>query len=307
MNSSSNSIPKIKQSYIAIIIMVIVLIIVVTIINKKFNFLPKWLDLTRYIGLTKDESGKYWEQSASLSVLKLNQNDLPGDFPRRFGYSIMFDMIWYDTRVSPLIASSASTLPYRHILHRGSSDLRGNKSVGCAANPLSAVGDGLPQTMNPGFFADPTKNDLIIFIDTMYGSNPLRESIRIPNIPLDKPQRFCLNVYENYFEVFKGCKLLVTKTLKGIPRLVDPEIYGLTGSASLNAKVMNLRLWSTPLNVQTIVYECNASFPDFGIAPSCGTGGINPSLFLSATQQLANDTLNPNANAPVQLNDPTKC
>ena len=303
--NASNSIPKNNQSYIAMGVMIVVLIIVITIMNKKFKFLPKWLDLTRYIGLTKDESGKYWEQSASVSVLKLNNNDLPGDFPRRFGYSIMCDMIWYDTRVSPLIAASASTLPYRHILHRGSSDLRGNKNPGCASSPLSAMGDGLPQVMNPGFFADPMKNDMVIFIDTMYGSSPLRESLRIPNIPLDKPQRFALIVYENYVEVYKGCKLLLTKTLKGIPRLTDPEIYGLTGGAALNAKVMNLRLWSTTLNIQTIVSECGASFPDFGIAPSCGSAGINPSLYLTAAQQAQNDIAKPFTET--QVKDPNTC
>jgi hypothetical protein len=306
MNSSIA--PKSNVSYTKIIITGIVIYLAVSILNIRLNILPTWLDIFAITGLKKNESGKYWSESSALSVMQLKQNDLPGNFPRRFNYSLMFDLIIYDSRVSPLIAANASNLPYRHILHRGSNDLTstGIPNRGCVNSPSSTTGDGLPKFMNPGFFCDPIKNDMIIFIDTIAGSNPLRESIRIPNIPMDSPQRFCLIVYENFVEVYKGCKMIITKTLNGTPRLTDPEIYGLTGSAALNAKVMNLRLWSNPLKVQTIVSECNAPFPDFGIAPVCGSSGVHPSMFMTEEDQVKKDQEKTSSEI-IKLNNTDKC
>jgi hypothetical protein len=309
MNSSTNSTPKSNVSYKTIIIVIIVIYAILLFLNRKMKFLPQWMDLLALTGIAKNESGKYWDEPAALTALQLKQNDLPGDFPRRFNYSIMFDLVIYDSRVSPLVAMNAASLPYRHILHRGSSDLSktGIPNKGCMNSPSSATGDGLPQFMNPGFFCDPMKNDIIVFIDTIVGSNPLRESVRIPNIPLETPQRICVIVYENFMEVYKGCKLIMTKTLTGTPRLTDPEIYGLTGSAALNAKVMNLRLWSNPLKVQTIVSECNAPFPDFGIAPMCGSSGIHPSMFVTAEEQAEKDKKIGEPSKLIELNNTDKC
>jgi len=307
MNSTS-AVPNYRK-YIATIIFIVIIILIVLVINIRLKFLPKWLDVFKMIGITKSESGLYWPSQKSLKVLNIKKDELPTNFPSRFGYSIMFDTVWYDTRVSPNVASTASSLPYRHLLHRGSDELTATGMVnkGCTNNPLSMTGDGLPKLMNPGFFADPMKNDLVVFIDTMSGSKSLRESIRIPNIPLDKPQRFCLIVYQNYVEFYKGCRLIITKTLEGTPRIVNPEIFGLTGGAALNAKIMNLRLWSEPLNVGTIVSECNTAFPDFGLTPSCGSLGINPTDLISAAEQAYKDEVKANQKASTVIINTNKC
>jgi hypothetical protein len=307
MNSSSAT-PN-NKAYIGTGLFVIGIVIVVLVLNVRMKFLPAWLDVLTMAGVTKREEGLYWTHQSPLTLLNIKKNELPSNFPSRFGYSIMFDTIWYESKLSQMITNTAATLPYRHILHRGSDDLTatGRINRGCSASPLSVSGNGLPRLMNPGFFADPVKNDLIIFIDTMRGSTSLRESFRIQNIPLEKAQRLCLIVYENYVEFYKGCRLVLTKTLEGIPRLVDPEIYGLSGGAALNAKLLNLRLWSQPLNVGTIVSECSAPFPDFGAAPSCGSIGGNMADFINAAEQVMNDKKEVEKASSVQMTKKDTC
>lgn len=245
-------------------------------LNAKYHFLPAKWDLFQKLGLSKSEDGSYWSDPNSVTALSLDSAKLPPNFPTQYGYSIMFDVKIFNTRAN-FNAGNGGSMPYRHLLHRGSSDL-GNAGTpaGCGGGATPGTAgtskNGLPQYMNPGFIGDPTTNDILVFIDTASG----RESARISGLQLATPYRIGLVVYQGFFEVYLGCKLLVTQMLRGVPIAINPSgIYGLAGSYALSAKIQNLRLWSRTLSVQDIVNECGQSFQPFGSPPPCIPLSIN--------------------------------
>jgi hypothetical protein len=263
-------------------IFLFIALIVIFAVNTRYHFLPVKWDLFKQLGLVKSEDATYWTDPNALTTLAITQTQLPANFPTRFGYSIMFDTMIFNSRASFTV--SGRTLPYRHLLHRGSNDL-GNAGTpaGCGgggSGGSSAITSGLPQYMNPGFIGDPSTNDIIVFIDTSAG----RESARISNLSLATPYRIGLVVYEGFFEIYEGCKLLLSQVFKGTPIAINPSgIYALAGSFALSAKLQNLRIWSTTLPVQQIVTECSGSIRSFGSAPPCTAISVNPALPASTT------------------------
>lgn len=244
-------------------------------VNTKYHFLPAKWDLFKRLGLVKSQDGTFWTDSNSVTALSLSQTELPANFPSRFGYSIMFDTMIFNSR-APMTAGKGSALPYRHLLHRGSDDL-GNAGTpaGCGGGgtPLGGSATGLPQFMNPGFIGDPSTNDIIVFLDTSAG----RESARISNLQLVTPYRIGLVVYQGFFEIYLGCKLLTTQILKGTPIAINPSgVYALAGPFAMSAKIQNLRLWSINLPVQQLVTECMIPMQPFGNAPPCTAISVNP-------------------------------
>ena len=195
---------------------------------------------------------------------------------------MMFDTMIFNTRAS-FSTTNGAALPYRHLLHRGSDDLgNAGTSAGCSGGGSSkgSTTTGLPQYMNPGFIGDPTTNDILVFIDTTSG----RESTRISNLKLKTPYRIGIIVYQGFFELYLGCKLLTTQVLKGTPIAINPSgIYALAGSFAMSAKIQNLRLWSTTLPVQQVVTECSVAMKPFGAAPPCIALSLNSTPPISAT------------------------
>ena len=245
-------------------------------LNARYHFLPAKWNLFQKLGLSKSEDGTYWSDPNSVTALSLDSTKLPLNFPTQYGYSVMFDIKIFNTRAN-FNAGNGGTMPYRHLLHRGSDDL-GNAGTpaGCGGGATPGTAgtskNGLPQYMNPGFIGDPTTNDILVYIDTASG----RESARISGLQLATPYRIGLVVYQGFFEVYLGCKLLVTQMLRGTPIAINPSgIYGLVGSNALSAKIQNLRLWSRTLSVQDIVNECGQSFQAFGAPPPCIPLSIN--------------------------------
>lgn len=238
-------------------------------VNTKYHFLPAKWDLFKRLGLVKSQDATFWTDSNSVTALSLSQTELPANFPTRFGYTIMFDTMIFNSR-APMSAISGGLPPYRHLLHRGSSDL-GNAGTpaGCGGGgktSSTSATTGLPQFMNPGFLADPTTNDIIVFFNTDAGI----ESARISNLQLVTPYRIGLVVYQGFFEIYVGCKLLTTQLFKGTPLAINPSgVYALAGPFAMSAKIQNLRLWSTNLPVQQIVNECMIPMQPFGNAPPC--------------------------------------
>lgn len=193
------------------------------------------------------------------------------------GYTVMVDMLWVNTRVK-----LESDL-YRHIVHRGSGEVanflqelrpslqnvstEGATSTVTTLTRKKALGrmpQGLPSRMNPGILADPVTNDMLIFVDTIGDNKNYRESVRIPDIPMDQPFRLALVVMPNLVEVYINCRLEVTKLLEGRPRSMESEWYGLTGPEPLNAAVMNLRVFNATLGPQQLAPYCLLpyTFPD---------------------------------------------
>jgi hypothetical protein len=252
-------------------------------LNTKYHFLPDSWDIFKRLGLVKSHDAAFWTDPNSLTALAVDQTELPGSFPSRYGYSMMFDTTIYNSRAS-FTASSGNKLPYRHLIHRGSNDLgNAGTAAGCGGGgsaAAAAAADGLPQAMNPGFVADRTTNDIIVFIDTSAG----RESARISNLQLTVPYRIGIIVYEGFFELYLGCKLLTTQVLQGIPIAITSSgtganasgLYALAGSYALSAKVQNVRLWSKTLPVQQVVTECSIPMQPFGSAPPCTAVLFNP-------------------------------
>ena len=144
-------------------------------------------------------------------------------------------------------------------------------SSGCGGGGSSTPGTpgtGLPKLMNPGFLGDPMTNDILLYITTSAGL----ESARISNFQLATPYRIGIIVYKEFFELYLGCKLVTTQLLKGIPVSVNSSgVHALAGPFAMNAKIQNLRLWSTTLPIQQIITECSTPIQSFGPPPPCIT------------------------------------
>ena len=283
MNATTGTIPGSMGAKIAAAgVILFIGVVMVFALNTKYHFLPAKWDIFKQLGLVKSQDATFWTNSNSVTALSLSQTELPANFPTRFGYTIMFDTMIFNSR-APMTASAGAALPYRHLLHRGTNDL-GNAGTpaGCGGggSPGGVSTTGLPQFMNPGFIGDPSTNDIIIFLDTTAG----RESARISNLKLVTPYRIGLVVYEGFFEIYLGCKLLTTQLLKGTPIAINPSgVYALAGSFAMSAKIQNLRLWSTTLPVKQIVSECMIPMQPFGSAPPCIAISINTASPTPAT------------------------
>ena len=221
-------------------------------------------------GKTAPEEKVFWKSYDPLVPLRITGKETSPNL--RFDrYTVVIDMIWLNTRVTDV------SDVYRHIFHRGSgegadylgvlADIRQSTTNGSATGPtrtdmLQRMPQGLPIRMNPGIMADPVKNDMIVFIDTEKDNEVYRESVRIPDIPMNQPFRLAIVVLPTLVEVYVNCGLEVTKLLEGTPRAIESNWYGLVGPASLNAVVQNLRIFTGPLGGSQLRGYC-AKLPEF--------------------------------------------
>ena len=248
--------------YILAALFVIAVIVMVVQPKIDWSFLdprPKRMQVT-------NKAYKAWENLFTYTNLQYKG---PGDFDSRM-YSVQFDGILYNTR-----NYMTTEGPYRHIMHRGSKELlattpNGIPLSGCAP---AGVGElppfGLPARMNPGIFVDPNINDIIVFVDTMNGATPYRESVRIVDVPLDTPFRLGVVINGQVLEVYLNCKLEVTKVLSGVPREIENEWYGVSGRANAQAQIQNLMIWTSALAAEDIRPLC-PELPKFnGKRPLC--------------------------------------
>ena len=185
--------------------------------------------------------------------LLLVSDDFPMTGPET--YSMGLEVLITDTRTSDKFG------PYRHLAHRGTDDLKRfiPNSPGSQPKGAGALNDGLPSQMNPGIFIDQFSNDLLIFVDTDpigLGNETYRESVRIPDSPLNKAFYIHLTVHDRLLEVYINCRLAATKLLHGIPRAVPNEWFGRVGFARSRAIVQNMRLWDSNLYAIEIRNMC---------------------------------------------------
>ncbi len=219
----------------------------------------------------------FWKKWDPMIPLRITAQEL-GEGLQFDRYTMLADMIWLNTRVK----NEDSPANYRHILHRGSGEgadflQRSQLSIRAAAGPSASANagpteaetlirmpQGLPIRMNPGIMADPYTNDMLIFIDTDLDNQSYRESIRIPDIPMDTPFRLAVVVMPTMVEVYINCALEVSKILEGRPRAIDKAWYGLIGPQPLNAAVQNLRLFNGVMGHQWLRPYCSKlpAFPD---------------------------------------------
>lgn len=271
--------PGRPSTMVYILASIVVLMAVLMLANTKFQFLPSYFYFRSEKTKVLSKSRLYWDPKKIYRqtghMIKADEAPLSMSNDR---YALMFDTVWYNTR------SLDGNGPYRHILHRGSDELKsivdtsalaifgsstGLRTPSCNSGRYGPLPNkGLPKYMNPGIFADPVLNDIWIFIDTQRGSEFLRESIRIPDIPMDIPFRLAVVVQDQYVEAYINCRLEVTKVLKGQPISVSKEWYGLSGKAPLKGQVQNLRLWEVPLAADEIYNMC-PPIPSFGPPQQC--------------------------------------
>ena len=229
---------------------------------------------------TTVDSLTFWKSPDPQVALRVDTSDVGAGIPFS-RYTMMVDMIWYNTRV---IRQADGENPYRHILHRGSGEVATyaanvpllgdapselDAEVVDKANALEVIPQGLPSRMNPGILADPYTNDMLIFFDTENGTKFYRESVRIPDIPMDQPFRLAVVVMDRYVEVYLNCSLEVTKLLEGTPRDVGREWFGLSGPVPLSAQVQNLQLFKDIITHGTLRTYCGASLPVFKNGEKC--------------------------------------
>jgi hypothetical protein len=260
---NSNGVSKWIYAVIAIIIIIIILMLM----GVRFNIIP---DLRATGKIVESQSELFWKPEETGYALVVSEKQSPKDF-RDDSYTIIVDMLWSNTR------TWSSRTIYRHILHKGSDEL----SPADKKSPMEMFGiqnavsrcknnqgtnlppSGLPKRLNPGIFADPVKNDILIFVDTQKDGRRLRESLRVVDIPMDIPFRLGLILHKTFIEVYINCRLDATLVLRGEPIKVDPEWYGLSGPYSLAAQIQNLRIWKEPLVADFIKTQCSAKFSSF--------------------------------------------
>lgn len=247
---------------------VILFIIVNMLMNKNisFDFIKKLLPA--HYRATSNAS-LFWKPGSQFTNLK--EKGLL-DFPDN-SYTMLIDCVIYESR-----SYNTTDGPYRHIVHRGSEEL-GESTVGgfvtsgCSrgTNTSNLPPFGLPRLLNPGIFLDPNTNDIIVFVDTENGLETFRESVRVADLPLNKPFRIGIILNSRVLEVYLNCRLEVTKVLAGEPKKVQNIWYGLAGSANAQAQIQNLYVWKNPITADDIRPLCPA-IPTFGIKrPICNS------------------------------------
>ncbi len=226
----------------------------------------------------------FWKSPDPQVALRIDTSEVGAgmSFTR---YTMLVEMIWYNTRV---IRQAEGENPYRHILHRGSPEVASfavntpllgdsisdvDRQAVDTTNALDIIPQGLPTRMNPGIMADPYTNDMLLFFDTENGVSYYRESVRIPDIPMDQPFQLGIVVIDRYVEIYLNCSLEVTKMLEGIPRDVGREWFGLSGPVPLPAQVQNLRLFNDIVSHKTLQTYCG-TIPVFKGPKPCNTARV---------------------------------
>jgi len=254
----------------ALVVLVILMISGVQIQWPSFDLRPRKL-----VVLT--QSYKYWSPSAQFTNL-LVDSEAPTELSDS-SYSLMMEIKLLNSRNYGSIEG-----PYRHIFHRGSDELQ-TRALGGSLPKF-----GLPKRLNPGIFLDPNTNDILVFVDTMIGNEPSRESVRIQDLPLDIPFRLGVVLNGRVLEVYLNCKLEVTKVLTGTPKHVENVYYGLSGSASAAAMLQNLSVWKSPLVANDMRTLCGA-LPTFSAdRPICnGANTVIPTTKGESGEKLSID------------------
>jgi hypothetical protein len=261
---------------IALVVLSVAIAVVIVMMLAGYDFTGLG---TRATSAISADDLVFWKRYDPMVPLRVTAKEVArlDNFDK---YTMMVDMIWVNTRVT-----SQSNL-YRHILHRGSGEAADflqllKPSLPVVGSPSAAQGptrtevltrmpQGLPVRMNPGIMADPVTNDMLIFIDTVRDNANHRESVRIPDIPMEQGFQLALVVLPNMLEVYINCRLEVTKMLEGRPLSVEAPWYGLTGPEPLNAALQNLRIFNSPLAYDQISAYCGkpVEFPE-SVMGSC--------------------------------------
>lgn len=214
--------------------------LVLLLTNVKIDF--SWLDIRPKSTKVMSTASVFWGPSTKTTDLLVPLKLAPQGF-HDDTYSMNMDVRLDDTR-----NYGATEAPYRHLVHRGSNELAGG----------SLPPFGLPKRLNPGLFLDPNTNDMLVFVDTTYGSETLRESLRIADLPMGVPFRIGVVINHRVLEVYLNCKLEATKILTGLPKQVENEWYGVAGSAHVQGLTRNLTLWKEALSAEDLRALCSS-------------------------------------------------
>jgi hypothetical protein len=268
LGSGSSIYGKIGYIILYALIACIIVVIIMMLLGKKIDF--SFLDFRSTYKRVMSQSIRFWKPTSQFTNLTTAADSIPGFQDR--SYTTLIDCVLFNSRSYKTLFSGGDG-PYRHIYHRGSNELYTNSVSGMALTGCGNSGnldnmpkDGLPSSMNPGVFLDPNINDIIVFVDT---DNNSRESVRITDIPLDKPFRIGIIVNKNVLEVYLNCRLEATKIMHNLPRDVENQWYGLAGPAAAQAQIKDLYVWTNPLMPIEMQPLC-PKLPDFTVKrPIC--------------------------------------
>jgi hypothetical protein len=204
-------------------------------------------------------SKRIWTPSGNTRNLVAYKSDIGSSFQDN-SYSILMECKLLDSR------SNSAQPVHRHIFHRGSDEYSANPSA--SAN---TAGGNLPRRMNPGVFLDPLTNDLLVFVDTVNGSQSFRESLRVPDLPLKTPFRLGIVVSNRTLDVYINCRLEDTKLLQGTPKPVEMTVYGEAGSNPAPLQLQNVYLWSNAITTADMTSLCGSAPSFIDSAAVCST------------------------------------
>jgi len=233
------------------LVLVFVFVVVYLVMGKSVTdfvrrFIPNLIPKSTSI---YSASKRVWPTSGTTTKLTAYQSQF-GTL-QDVSYSFNMDLVLKETRTN-----DTSGL-HRHIFHRGSDEY-------ASGTPPST----LPRRMNPGVFLDPLTNDLLIFVDTLDGSNGYRESLRVADLPLGTAFRLGLVLNNRVLDVYINCRLEETKLLKGTPRTVENRLYGIAGPSPAPAQLQNVYCWNTSLPSNDFTALCGTA-PAFVVTPTC--------------------------------------
>lgn len=258
-----------------------VFVVIMMLTGKRIQL--DWFDFRSKRSKVLSRAQLYWKPGPEYTNLTIPATIAPGPFLEN-QYSLLFDCALYNSRDYTRVWSGVEGEgPYRHILHRGSDDLKSTTVGGLAVKGCSASAKsqsdlppfGLPKRMNPGICLDPNVNDLLIFVDVSAGVDTYRESLRIPDIPLDIPFRIGVVLNNLVLEVYLNCRLEVTKLLTGEPKRVENEWYGLAGPAGAQAQIQNMYIWNGVLSSNDMTALCS-KLPTFTVKRPICEGADTP-------------------------------
>jgi hypothetical protein len=139
-----------------------------------------------------------------------------------------------------ITSDSIGGTDYKHIFSKG------NNNTNYCINSECIQGIFYPNN-SPGMYLSPTKNELLILMNTY---DEINNTIYIPDIPLNKWFNVIITCENRQVDVYINGFVTASQVLNGIPKQNYGDVY--IGGANLLGQISNLWYWNYAITINEI-------------------------------------------------------
>jgi hypothetical protein len=139
--------------------------------------------------------------------------------------------------------SSGVTGQYKHVFHKGNSDLSGN-------------GINFPNNA-PGLYIEPNTNSLVVIMNTYQNIN---EEITVPDIPINKWVNVIIRCQNEILDIYINGTIVRSLEMSGVPKQNYGDVY-VAMNGGFNGYISNLWYYNYALGT-TAIQEISSKGPN---------------------------------------------